>query len=193
MGVDMEWNDRFMALFREAVERYLLNPQIPAERFYLPEEQGFLSTIGYQPAEMHGYVREYAEKGAPSPSTALLIAAVRRHYFLNAMRGISGNAKPISSADLPPETDEFQEIPYLPRIIRKAEAKLYGTLAADIMYGDEKDREFLRTHGDFHLADFLQLAAAARSDRQKLVSAVLNAMRSHHDSLPGATPENTTP
>lgn len=182
----MEWNDRFMALFREAVERYLLNPQTPADRFYLPEEQNFLSTIGYQPAEMHGYVREYAEKGAPSPSTTLLIAAVRRHYFLNVMRGISGNAKPITAADLPAETDEFQEIAYLPRIIRKAEAKIHGTLAADLMYGDEKDREFLRTHGDFHLADFLQLAAAARSDRQRLVSAVLNAMRSQGTPQPGA-------
>lgn len=186
----MEWNDRFMTLFREAVERYLLNPQTPAERFYLPEEQDFLKAIGYQPAEMHGYVREYAEKGAPSPSTSLLIAAVRRHYFLNAMRGISGNAKPITASDLPAETDEFQEIAYLPRIIRKAEAKLFGILAPDIMYGDEKDREFLRTHGGFHLADFLQLAAAARSDRQKLVSAVLNAMRSHGDVLPGSTQEN---
>ena len=179
-----------MALFREAVERYLVNSQTPAERFYLPEEQNFLKSIGYQPAEMHGYVREYAEKGAPSPSTTLLIAAVRRNYFLNAMRGISGNAKPITAADLPAETDEFQEIAYLPRIIRKAEAKLYGTLAPDIMYGDEKDREFLRTHGDFHLADFLQLAAVARSDRQRLVSAVLNAMRSQHASFPGETQEN---
>ncbi len=186
----MEWNDRFMSLFREAVERYLLNPQTPAERFYLPEEQDFLKTIGYQPAEMHGYVREYAEKGAPSPSTTLLIAAVRRHYFLNAMRGISGNAKPITAKDLPAETDEFQEIAYLPRIIRKAEAKLYGILAPDIMYGDEKDREFLRTHGNFHLADFLQLAAAARSDRQKLVSAVLNAMRSQGTPLPGTSAES---
>lgn len=177
----MEWNDRFMSLFREAVERYLLNPQTPAERFYLPEEQDFLKTIGYQPAEMHGYVREYAEKGAPSPSTTLLIAAVRRHYFLNAMRGISGNPKLIKASDLPAETEEFQEIPYLPRIIRKAEAKLYGILSPDIMYGDEKDREFLRTHGNFHLADFLQLTAAARSDRQKLVSAVLNAMRNQSE------------
>ena len=101
-----------MTLFREAVERYLLNPQATAERFYLPEEQDFLKSIGYQPAEMHGYVREFAEKGAPSPSTALLIAAVRRNYFLNAMRGISGNAKPIKAAALPAETEEFQEIPY---------------------------------------------------------------------------------
>ncbi len=188
----MEWNDRFMTLFREAVERYLLNPQATAERFYLPEEQDFLKSIGYQPAEMHGYVREFAEKGAPSPSTALLIAAVRRNYFLNAMRGISGNAKPIKAADLPAETEEFQEIAYLPRIIRKAEAKLYGILAPEIMYGDEKDREFLRTHGGFHLADFLQLAAMARSDRQKLVSAVLNAMRSHGDAIPGSAAENTS-
>ena len=186
----MEWNDRFMALFREAVERYLLNPQTPADRFYLPEEQDFLSTIGYQPAEMYGYVREYAEKGAPSPSTALMIAAVRRHFFRNAMRGFSGNAKPITAADLPDESEELQEIAYLPRIIRKAEAKIHGTLAADIMYGDEKDREFLRTHGDFHLADFLQLAAAARSDRQRLVSAVLNAMRAQSTPQPAVTQDN---
>ncbi len=186
----MEWNDRFMNLFREAVERFLLNPQTPAERFYLPEEQDFLKTFGYQPAEMHGYVREYAEKGAPSPSTALLIAAVRRSYFLNAMRGMSGNAKPITAADLPAETDEFQEIAYLPRIIRKAEAKLFGILDSGLMYGDEKDREFLRTHGGFHLADFLQLAASARSDRQRLVSAVLNAMRSQGAQVPGSQPES---
>lgn len=188
----MEWNDRFMTLFREAVERYLLNPQITAERFYMPEEQEFLKSIGYQPAEMHGYVREYAEKGAPSPSTALIIASVRRHYFLNAMRGISGNAKPITAKDLPAETDEFQGIAYLPRIIRKAEAKLYGILAPGIMYGDEKDREFLRTHGNFHLADFLQLAASARSDRQKLVSAVLNAMRNQGVTIPGEEAGTTT-
>lgn len=187
----MEWNDRFMSLFREAVERYLLNPQTPADRFYLPEEQDFLKTFGYQPAEMHGYVREYAEKGAPSPSTALLIAAVRRSYFLNAMRGISGNAKPITAESLPSETEEYQEIAYLPRIIRKAEAKLYGILDSRLMYGDEKDREFLSTHGGFHLADFLQLAAAARSDRQKLVSAVLNAMRNQSNSTPGAGTETT--
>ena len=56
------------------------------------------------------------------------------------------------------------------------------------MYGDEKDREFLRTHGNFHLADFLQLAAAARSDRQRLVIAVLNALRNNNESQPGATP-----
>ena len=106
------------------------------------------------------------------------------------MRGISGNAKPITAKDLPAETDEFQEIAYLPRIIRKAEAKLYGILAPEIMYGDEKDREFLRSHGNFHLADFLQLAAAARSDRQKLVSAVLNAMRSQGTPLPGTSAES---
>ena len=189
----MEWNDRFMLLFREAEERYLLNPQTPADRFYLPEEQDFLKSIGYQPAEMHGYVSEYATHGAPTPSTALLIAAVRRSYFLNAMRGMSGNAKPIKSNDLPAETEEFQEIPYLPRIIRKAEAKLFGILDPSIMYGDAADREFLRTHGNIHLADFLQLAASARSDRQRLVSAVLNAMRNQGAPMPGGSPDHSIP
>lgn len=189
----MEWNDHFMSLFREAAERYISSPQSAPERFYLPEEQVFLKSIGYQPAEMHGYVREYVTKGAPTPSTALLIASVRRSFFLTAQRGMSGNAKPLRAGDLPAENEEFQEIAYLPRIIRKAEAKLFGILDSDLMYGDEKDLEFLKTHGNIHPADFLQMAASARSDRQKLVAAVLNAMRNNGEVLPGSAPEDQKP
>lgn len=173
----MEWNDRFMMLFREGVERYLQNTRIPADRFFLPEELEFLSSIGYQAAEMHGYVQDYAVLGEPSPSTTLLIAAMRRSYFLISQRGIIGNTNPVRSGDLPAETDEFQEIPYLPRIIRKAEAKMYGTLDPTIMFGDEKDRRFLKEHGNIHPADFLYWAWIFRGDRQKMVTAVLNAIR----------------
>lgn len=166
-----------MSLFYAAVERYHLNPQTSIDRFFLPDEVEFLAKIGHQPAEMHAYVQEYATLGDPSPTTILLIASVRRAFFLTAQRGISGNAAPVSAESLPAETEDLQEIAYLPRIIRKAEAKLFGTLDSRIMYGCAKDRQFLREHGNIHPADFLYLTWNARGDKQKLVSAVLNAMK----------------
>ncbi len=173
----MEWNDRFMQIFREATERYHLNTRTPVDRFFLPEECDFLISIGQQPGELHGFIQDYAVLGEPSPSSALLIAATRRAFFLTAQRGISGNAAPVKAENLPPETDEFQEIAYLPRIIRKAEAKLFGTLEPRLMYPDTKDRQFLREHGDIHPNDFLQLVWNTRSDRQKIITAVLNAIQ----------------
>ena len=191
----MEWNDRFMMLFREATERYLMNTRTPVERFFLPEECDFLASIGQQPAELHAFIQDYAMQGEPSPSSALLIAATRRAFFLTAQRGISGNAAPVKAASLPPETEEFQEIPYLPRIIRKAEAKLFGTLDPAVMYPDAKDRNFLRENGNIHPNDFLQLVWNTRSDRQKIITAVLHAIQQQEsgssapaEPQPAATP-----
>ncbi len=177
----MEWNDRFMTLFKDAVVRYHLHPQTPVERFFLPEEQEFLQSIGSSAAEMHSYVQEYATQGEPSPATALLIAAARRSFFMTQQRGMSGNAQPVRAKDLPSEGEEFQEIAYLPRIISKASAKLYGTLDPAVMYYDEKDRGFLREHGAIPPADFLYLTWSARGDKQKIVMHVLNAMSTMRD------------
>ncbi len=191
----MEWNDRFMTLFQDAVERYHLNPQAPVERFFLPEELEFLTSIGSHAAEMHSYVQEYATKGEPSPGTVLLIAAARRSFFMTQLRGMSGNAQPVRARDLPSENEEFQEIAYLPRIISKATAKLYGTLDPTVMYYCEKDRQFLREHGNIPPADFLYLTWWARGDKQKLVLHVLNAMRDkpHHAEEPPAAPAKAAP
>lgn len=172
----MEWNDRYMTLFREAAERFLTNPHASTERFFLPDETEFLGSIGMKAEEMHHHIADYCTLGEPSPSTALLVAAQRRSFFLTTQRGISGNAAEVKAASLPAETEEFQEIPYLPRLIRKAEATLFGTLDKALHFPDAKDRDFLHTHGSIHPADFLALVSAARGDRQKIVSAVLAAM-----------------
>lgn len=186
----MEWNDRFMTLFREATERYLINPHTAAERFFLPDETEFLASIGARPEELYRVIVDYATLGSPSPTTALLVAAQRRSFFLTTQRGISGTATEVKASALPAETEEFQEIPYLPRIIRKAEAMLFGTLDKTLLFPDAQDREFLKTHGNMHPADFLQLVVSARGDRQKIVTAVLNAMRAAaaETATPAAAP-----
>lgn len=196
----MEWNDAFMTLLRDAVSRYHERPQTPVSSFFLPTEAELLGEIGYTPEEMYAYVLDYATHGAPSPSTILLIAAARRTFFLTAQRGISGNARPVRAADLPSEDDDYQGIPYLPRIIRKAEAKLHGTLESGLMYYDADDRRFLHEHGDIHPADFLYLAWQSAGDKQKMVKAVLKAMKvgtaeeqSPRQTQPAATRTGFTP
>lgn len=166
-----------MTMFRAAVARYHAQPQSSTDHFFLPEEGKFLSEIGYKESEMYAYIQAYATTGDPSPSTVLLIAAMRRSFFITSQRGIFGNAKPVTEEDLPSETDDYQGIAYLPRMIRKAEAKLHGTLGEGLMYYCERDREFLRTHGEIHPADFLHLTWTAHGDKQRMITAVINAMR----------------
>lgn len=188
----MEWNDSFMAMLKAGVERFHERPTTAVDRFFLQEELALLAEIGNTPEEIHSYIREYATKGDPGPSTILLIANVRRAFFLTSRRGISGNAAPVRAKDLPAEHEVMQDIAYLPRIIRKAEAKLYGTLDSSLMYYDEKDRIFLREHGNIHPADFLNLVWSARGDKQKVLVAVMDAMK-QADAVPELSPEPEVP
>lgn len=175
-----------MTMFRAAVARFHAQPQTQADCFFLPDECKFLSEIGYTEQEMYAYIHAYATEGDPSPSTILLIAAMRRSFFITSQRGIFGNAKPVSEEDLPAEAEDYQGIAYLPRMIRKAEAKLHGTLGEGLMYYCERDREFLRTHGKIHPADFLHLTWAAHGDKQRMITAVINAMRQAQATDPKA-------
>ena len=63
----------------------------------------------------------------PRLTAALLVAAVRRDYF-QAVQGGIPSGKEITSSDLPTFGDELGGIAYLPRIIRKARAKLRVSL-----------------------------------------------------------------
>ncbi len=172
----MEWDSKFMQVFRNAVARFHEHPGMTAERLFLPDECQFFTEIGHNPGEVFDYVKDYATLGDPAPNTILLIAAARRSFFVNNQRGISGNAQPVTEEDLPTETDDFQGITYLPRIMRKAEAKLHGTLGAGLMFYCAKDRAFLREI-DIHPIDFLQLVLNAHGDRQKVVTAIIAAIK----------------
>lgn len=172
----MEWNDRFMQLFTEAVYRFHEQAHVAVDHFFLPDERALLGEIGYTPHEMFDYVQDYATGGEPTPSTVLLIAAARRAFFVTVQRGMAGGAV-LKESDIPRETEEYQDIAYLPRIIRKAEAKLYGTLPRSVMYYCAKDRAFLQSHGRIHPADFLYVVWSAKGDKQKVVSYVLRVMK----------------
>lgn len=158
----MTWNDRFLELFDRCVALFN-DGNTDFTTYYRAEDLAFLSSIGYKPREFFDFVEDFAGEGEPSASTSLLVASVRRDYFIVIQEGVPSK-KEITMDELPTFGDTLEGIPYLPRIIAKGEAKLRGELDPDIMFGCGGDRKFLRDHGNIEPADFLRHLWAAHGD-----------------------------
>ncbi len=163
----MTWNDTFLELFDRCVSRYRAGDH-DFESYYTPADLGFLRETGCQTREFFDFVEDFCEDNTPSPSTALLVAAVRRDYFLTVQKGIPCAGPLLTRDDVPTFGEELEGVAYLPRILAKARAKLRGTLDPDLMFGCGGDRNFLRKHGDLHPADFLRQVWAAKEDDLKV-------------------------
>lgn len=166
----MTWNEQFLALFDRCLAQYQAGNR-DFRTYYSADDHAFLKSIGYKPRELFDFVEDFADDGSPSTSTALLIAAVRRDYFLVEQNG-QHSSHEITAANLPSFGDQLGGIPYLPRIITKARAKLKGELDPDIMYCCGGDRNFLAKNGHIHPADFLRHVWAADGDDEKILAYV---------------------
>ncbi|MCP5535846.1 MAG: hypothetical protein H7A51_06380 [Akkermansiaceae bacterium] len=169
----MTWNDQFLKLFRACVEKYR-GGNDDFHSYYEPDDLAFLASIGYKPRELFDFVEDLVDEDVPSESTALLVASVRRDYFLVEQKGIPSQHE-ITTADLPTFGDTLDGESYFPRILTKARAKLRGELHPNIMFGCGGDRKFLREHGDIHPADFLRHVWASGDDDSHIIEYV----RSH--------------
>jgi hypothetical protein len=163
----MTWNDHFMQLFERCVARYRGGDR-DFSGYYDDRDTALLEGIGYRPREFFDFVEDYCDEGTPSPSDALLVAAVRRDYFHVVM---NGEVRPptLTRDRVPSFGESLDGINYLPRILAKARAKLRGELDPDLMYSCGGDRKFFRDHGDLHPADFLRQVWAADDDDSRLV------------------------
>ncbi|YCM45880.1 hypothetical protein V2O64_07615 [Verrucomicrobiaceae bacterium 227] len=166
----MTWNERFLELFRRCLAAYQ-GGNSDFNSYYTDEDLAFLASIGYKPRELFDFVEDLADEGVPAESTALLVASVRRDYF-QVIQNSQPSSKVVGSGDIPARDAELEGIPYLPRIIAKAQAKLRGELDPNLMYGCGGDRGFLSRHGDINPADFLRQVWAANGDAQKIADFV---------------------
>ncbi len=164
----MTWNEYFLELFDRCVAFYQSGNK-DFETYYSTEDSQFLGSIGYKPREFFDFVEDYVEEGTPSPSSALLVAAARRDYFLTVQKG-AASGKVLTRDSIPGFGDELEGMTYFPRIIEKAKAKLRGELDPDLMYGCGGDRNFLHKHGDIHPADFLRHVWAEGDDPARLAA-----------------------
>lgn len=164
----MHWNDRFIAIFERCAEDYRKG-EFDYETGYTVGELEFLGSIGYKKREFFDFIEDFVDGGEPSLSTALLVAAVRRDYFIVVQKGEPGG-KEISRDDLPSRGDELDGIAYLPRILVKARAKLRGELDPDTMFCCGGDRNFLSKNGGIAPADFLRRVWASGVDNGKVAA-----------------------
>jgi hypothetical protein len=166
------WNDTFLELFDRCVSRYRAGDH-EFENYYTPADLAFLHDIGCRTREFFDFVEDFCEDNHPSSTTALLIAAVRRDYFLTVQKEVRCDGPLLTRDEVPTFGEELEGIAYLPRILAKARAKLRGTLDPDLMFGCGGDRNFLRKHGNIHPADFLRQVWAAKEDDRKIAEWVL--------------------
>lgn len=165
----MTWDNAFLSLFDRCCTLYR-NGDKNYQSYYSTDDLAFLASIGYQPREFFDFVEDFCDEGIPTPTTALLIAAVRRDYFLVVQKGKTSQATPLRRDDLPGFGEELHGLPYLPRILAKARAKLSGELDPDLMFSCGGDRNFLSKHGNLHPADFLRRVWSAGDDTENLAA-----------------------
>lgn len=165
----MTWNDRFLALFDHCTHAYRKGNK-DFTSYYSTDDLAFLESIGCQPREFFDFVEDQCEEGEPSPTTALLVAAVRRDYFQTVQHGKPSEGPLLTRDSIPGFGEEFEGLAYFPRILAKAQAKLEGRLDPDLMYGCGGDRNFLSKHGGIHLSDFLRHVWACGDDTAKLAA-----------------------
>jgi hypothetical protein len=166
-----EWAARFGEMFVSCCDEYE-EGNTDYEAWFDEEDLEYLKSIGCKPCEFFDFIEDCcaAEGLEPTPETALLIASVRRDYFLVEQKGqVSSHVVPPS--ELPGKAEELEGLPWLPRIIAKAEAKLRGELDPDTMFFCGGDRAFLSSHHR-HPADFLRVVWAAKGDKSRIVSFV---------------------
>lgn len=169
-ALPMPWDKRFLDLFDRCSARYESGDR-DWSGYYGAEDLALLSSIGCRQREFFDFVEDFGDAGDPLPSTSLLVAAVRRDYFLTQQAGVT-STRILSPEDLPTFGDAIAGIHYLPRIVAKARAKLRGELDPDIMFCCGGDRKFLSEHGGIHPADFLRHVWAAGDNEMKIVEFV---------------------
>lgn len=161
------WNETFLELFDACCSKYRGGNE-DYSTYYDDSALAFLKAIGHKPREFFDFVEDFCDGCDISPSTALLVAAARRDYFLTVQKGAASDHE-IRPEDLPAKDSEQHGMRWFPRILAKARAKLRGELDPNMMYCCGGDRAFLARQ-NLHPADFLRVVWAAGDDDSRVAA-----------------------
>ncbi len=163
------WTIELKTLHTKAIRLLGEGVREPEQLNTVPE-RAFLGSIGMTSQNLYDYAEDYLATGQPDWDTVLLISAARRDYFLHKQRGL----KPLrcmEESELPPREASLHGMAWLPRVIKKAEGFLAGTLCKEIMFCCGGDRAFFLKYS-VHPADFLRVVWAAGSDHDRIAAFV---------------------
>jgi hypothetical protein len=164
---ESNWEARFRAVYDRAVDAYHEDGGRTANECISREDQEFLASIGCTPQELYDFAEDWCWAREPSFEEVLAVTAIRRDYFLDVQDGKAPATKGRNS-DFPPGTATMAGVPWLPRILAKARAKLRGELPPQLMYGCGGDRPFLQSMG-VGLAEFLAAVRDAGDNDEPIV------------------------
>jgi len=164
-----EWGARLERVFGQAVEKYLAGSR-GAEALFTFEHATFLASLGSSLQELYDFVEDWCELGEPSFGMALRIAEVRAEYFF--LEQYLERSSEVSTPDsMPSGGATLGGFVWLPRIIAKARAKLRGEMPADMMFGCQNDRAFLKKVG-IDPAQFLRVVWSAGQNDEEILEYV---------------------
>jgi hypothetical protein len=166
--ISYTWTQSFKSIYDKAFKLYQQGNRELAT-YFTDDEIAFLASIGARPMEVYDFVEDYPEIDW---ETALLITAARRAHFLY-VDGAPTFDYTLSLDEFPAKEAEMDGIPWLPRVIMKANARLTGQLPNELMYCCGGDRAFFQKF-DIHPADFLRLVWYAGEDHGRIIEALKN-------------------
>jgi len=164
-----EWGTRLENVFGQAVEKYLAGYR-GAEALFTLEQATFLASLGSTPQELYDFVEDWCELGEPSFGTALRSTEVRAEYFFFEQY-VERSSDIIMPESMPSGDATLGGFVWLPRIIAKARAKLRGEMPADMMFGCQNDRAFLKKVG-IDPAQFLRVVWSAGKNDEEILEYV---------------------
>lgn len=158
---------KFRATYDHALALYAKG-QRGADTFFSAGQKAWLAANGLSAQALYDYAEDETNEGAPGYDHALAIEVIRRDYFLNAQGGVA-SAVVADSTSWPGKDEAVNGIPWLPRIMPKARAKLRGELPSSMMYCCGGDRRFFQTN-DILPAEFLNLVWRHENDDAALIA-----------------------
>lgn len=137
------------------------------EKFPITEDIPFLQSIGLNKIDIFDFVEDWILEGEPDLETFLMIHDLRRDFFLEEQKG-NPSSEILSPDKLPEKHESISGIVWLPRIIRKAKAKLRGELSIETMYCCGGDRAFFKKY-DIHPAEFLRIVKSSGNNDLRII------------------------
>lgn len=149
------------SLHDEALNSYREGVRNPAG-IVSPTSMEALAGMGISPVFLYDCVDDLSRYGEPAADIFVELAALRILQFRDA-----SDSKPVvPESALPRKSDQHRGVAWLPRIIRKAQCFLEGSLSPDVMYGCAGDRAFLKEYGAT-LPDFMIVVRDSGGDPDK--------------------------
>ncbi len=128
-----DWKTEFHEAFDAGVVRRKGGCGEP-DKMFEPNEVSFLESIGCSAQEMFDFCDDYVSWGDVIYEHVEALQAVRYDHYVKELDSQPASHR-MEMDEFPPKDAEVEGVPWLPRLIVKARAKLAGQLPADLMYG----------------------------------------------------------